>query len=496
MTSTSKTMTKGTQRLIAAADIKHHLFPMSLFLIREELMNSVRYNAKNIWIRMTERADGSVRIQVEDNGTGDASRERLSAPAETNGGGTSRYGAGLWVTRLKRGGDQWSVAWKVAGSDRATGITNADNNAVTSYLLGDRAIHPWLHKEQHGFIHTSTILPAKLEGVKLADVAATLREIMCASMAPNTLKNVMIDITVTNASGSVVSQMNSKADKWVTFEEAVFSRPDTVVWARTVIPFGSMNITATFAEIKLKKKKNLDYIKDFPHYGALSAPHAMLSQEGFTVADMRLHEALNKKPHPSSYNKKYMFVTFDLIDGETDVELLPTPASTKTSFLSDCPRYIECMAAVRANQPTGWAIWKKSEPDASPVSSVASPVTPVPVEPVPAKKRGRPAKPKSPVSVPEVLVPEPVAIGAGAGPPKVKVPLKMRKIKTVIAPAPKPAPVELPPSPLPETPKTIPVEAPPAVVVPTVDLELVWFHESAARLRALFERYPGLKSSL
>lgn len=362
-TSSTTKMTKGTQRLIAKADIKHHLFPMSLFLTREEFMNLVRYGAKNAWVHVIEQADGSLLFRVQCDGTGNASRERLLAPAESNGGGTSRYAAGLPVARLKRGDMDsfWSVAWKTENSDRVNYMSN--DHEVTRYPLNEPDYHPWTTREQHGFVHTTTILPAKLEGVTLDQVAPILREILCASMNPETLENLHIELRVTNKEGATVAALDSKSptDRWMTLEEAVLVHPNTRVWAEETIEHEHVVITAKYVEVsKAALKGKNAFIPNFPHYGTASSPHALLSMEGFVVADPRIHEAMCAKPHPSSQNRKYLFVKFALKPDDTDVDHLPTPASTKTSFLNDCPIYKACMEQVRAKQPAGWLSWKKA----------------------------------------------------------------------------------------------------------------------------------------
>jgi hypothetical protein len=480
MASTLK-MTKGTQRLIASADIKHPIFTLPLFLLREELMNSVRYEAENIWIRITEVPDGTLRFTVEDNGNGKADAARLSSPAEANGGGTSRYGAGLPVTRLKRGNlsDPWSVAWKEEGKEEANCM--GDDTQVRTLPIPFPKYHPWSKPTDHGFIHTSIIQPAKLGSVSLPEIAQTLREITCGSMLPATLDGVEIDITVTDKEGKVVSHANSKADKWVSFEEAVLKAPDTKLWLEKVIVRGKVRITVKYVEVKLKRNT---CIKDFPHYGAVNSPYAMLAQEGFVVADMPLHEALAREKHGASMYRKYMFVEFSLV-GSTDVADLPTPASTKTSYLSDCQTYRDCMKDVRDNTPSGWAKWNKSTPEVSPATSGASSpdATPAPAPaPAPAKKKpGRPSKVK-PVAEP-VLEPKPEPVPEptqeAAVPKKAKIIIRKRGVSPPSAPAPPPL-----------------SDPTPEVVVPLVDPDVEWFHTVAARMRVVLERYPELRTGL
>ena len=466
-------MTLGTQRLIANADIKHHYFPLSLFLFREELMNSVRYNAKRIWILATELPDGSVQFRVQDDGTGDASRDRLSGPAASNGGGTARYGAGLPITRLKRGneGDAWSVAWKKAGTDRVEIMTN--DLEVSRLRLSDPD-QPWTAPEDHGFVHTTVIRPAKLEGVTLATLAPTLREITCVSTQKATLQGLEISIEVKDKTGATVAKVNSKdaADPWITFKEAVEQRTNTKVWATTTITRGSVRITVSYVEVKGLKKG--EFIHGFPHYGAVGAPHAMLAMEGFVVADMPLHQALDRKEHGSSQNKKYLFATFDLVEGETDVERLPRPASTKTSFVPDCPIYQDCMEQIRNARPPKWADWKKDAPESPPSSDGGSEPT------APPKKRGRPAKVAAPAPAP---APEPAP-----APKPAPAKLKIRKAKVAAA---------LPAEPVVMVPE--PAVAPEVAVpepAPVVDADVEWFRTVQERLRGLFERHPELRTEV
>jgi hypothetical protein len=476
-------MNKGTQRLIASADIKHHIFPLSLFLTREELMNSVRYGAKNIWIRITELDNGTLRFAIEDNGSGKADPVRLSSPAEANGGGTARYGAGLHIARLKRGnlGDSWSAAWKEAGTDEASCMR--DDTQVRTLPIPFEKYHPWSKATDHGFIHTSIIQPTKLGSVALSEIAQNLREIVCGSMFPATLASVEIDITVTDKAGKVVSQANSKAEKWVSFEEAVLSAPGTQVWDKKTMMRGNVRTTVTYAEVKLKGRNGC--IKDFPNYGAVNAPHAMIGQEGFFVADMPLHEALERPKHGSAMYRKYMFVEFDLV-GSTDVTALPTPASTKTSYLSECQTYRDCMKDVRGAQPSKWASWNKTTPEASPAISDASSPDVAPA-PAPAKKKpGRPPKAK-PAPAPEPA-PAPAPAPDAPAPKKTRIVIRKKGASPAPAQAPVPEPEPAPePAPAPEVDEA---------VVPVVDPDVEWFHTVVARMRGVLERYPDLRTGL
>lgn len=403
----SRAMTKGTQRTISKADIKHHIFPVALFLTREELMNSVRYNAKNMWIEILELANGNFTMRVMDDGTGDADELRLAGPAESNGGGTARYGAGLLITRLKRAneGDFWSVAWKKEGGKYAKHM-NGESNTTTCPLTGMSEFHPWTKESDHGFVHTTALLREKLQGVEAKDLIPMLREIVCTSMTPETLARLNVTIQVKTKDG-IVSEENSVKDKWRTLEQALRDSHGVRIWAEKTIHVGEVVMRVAYLEMAQKTK-----LVDFPHYGQTGTPHAMLAMEEFTIADMPLHVALKRKAHGSSFNRRYLLVAFSLREGVNDVELLPTPASTKTGFLPECRIYAACMDAVKAHQPEGWAKWEKAAA-ASPTSDGS----------VPAPEPAAPKKKRSPVAAlpPAALPPGPerlrVAAGGGPAPP-------------------------------------------------------------------------------
>jgi hypothetical protein len=476
----SRAMTKGTQRTLAHADIKHHIFPVALFLTREELMNSVRYNAKNLWIEILELADGNFTMRVMDDGTGDADKNRLTGPAESNGEGTARYAAGLPITRLKRAnpGDVWSAAWKKAGEKHATCM---DNNFEISKcpLAGMGEFHPWTKESDHGFVHTTPLRREKLNGVEPKDLVATLREILCASMTPAVLARLSVTVQVKTKDG-VVSEENSVKDKWRTLEQALRASQGMRIWEEKTIHVGDVVMRVVYLEMAQKTK-----LIDFPHYGQAGTPHAMLVMDEFTIADMPLHVALKRKAHGSSFNRRYLLVTFSLREGVDNVELLPTPASTKTSFLPDCAIYAACMKAVTAGQPKGWAKWEAA-PDSPPSDGPAP--APAPEPPAPKKKRGRPAATPPPAAA---LPPGPERLQAAAGggtPPPPEAPKKTRIVIRKKAASPPAAPAPEPePAPAPEV-----AEA----VVPVVDPDVEWFHTVVARMRGVLERYPDLRTGL
>jgi hypothetical protein len=442
---THSKMNKGTERMIANADIKHHIFPIPLFLSREEFMNSYRHGAKNIHIHLREQTDGTIRMSVRDDGKGDADVGRLKSPAESNGGGTSRYAAGLPITQLKRGNpeDIWSAAWKKPGEEEAMFMTN--DRVETKVPIPFAKYHPWTNVKDHGFIHTTTLRQEKLQGVLLSDLLPILREIICASMRPETLKSLCIHILVEDKSGKVVASSKSTdtRDPWATLEDVLTGPQNKVV--TKVLRCGDVVMTAKFViankqlyreTIKKATKggQNRDtiIIPNFPNYGAVASPHAFLSQEGFVVADIPLDLALALTTHSSNY--RYMFVDFSLDSSSNgpltkeDVEKLPTPASTKTGYLQSCPIYVACMAHLRGNKPPGkdWLEWKAT-----------------------AAVHNGGAPPPNPKPVP---------------PPKIE-----KTTHTAVAVSRLPA---LPPSPPPQV-----------VVVPTVDLDIQWARDNQARIR-------------
>lgn len=431
---TQSKMNKGTERLIANADIKHHLFPIPLFLIREELMNSHRYGAKNVWIRLQERPDGTILMSVRDNGSGQADVERLKSPAESNGGGTSRYAAGLPIAQLKRGNqdDPWSVAWKKAGDEEAKYMTN--DRVETKAPVPFARYHPWTNSSEHGFVHTTTLRPEKLQGLTLAQLLPTLREIICGSLCPDTLKSMCIDIKVEDKAGTLVATSNStdKSDPWRTFEEVVTGSQSKVI--TKVSRSGNVKITAKFViagkglfthSVKKitkggKQMRNTSIIPHFPNYGAISSPHGFFLQEGFIIADLPLDDALDLISHSLNYH--YLFAEFSLLDRPAsgpltreEVEKLPTPASTKTGYLKTCPIYTACMDVLKANKPPNaeWLAWeattqvnggeKAASPPTVPAAKVQKTV-PAPLPPPPPPAVLPPPPPAVPPPPPLVVV--------------------------------------------------------------------------------------------
>lgn len=375
-------MNKGTERLIACADIKHRIFPSPLFLSREELMNSARHGATYIRFQFKELADGRVQLTAEDDGRGDANVARLQSPSEVNGGGTSRYAAGLSIARLKRGGPDavWSAAWKQMGEDEARYMTN--DRVETKTAIPFAKYHPWIEKRQHGFIHMSTIRSDNLEGLELENLIPTMREILCTSMRPETLKALRVEVVVEDKTGKLIgsSMSTDERDPWKTFEEVVtgpaskvmtkqFRCGDMLVTVKYVIAGKSLYSSTVKKADKGGRKRTIEFIPHFPNYGVVSSSTAFISQEGFVVEDSPLAEALEQISH--SLNYRYMFVDFSLAERTTagpltseEVEQLPTPASTKTGYLKSCPIYQAAMLKARTEKPptAEWLSWDATAP--------------------------------------------------------------------------------------------------------------------------------------
>lgn len=369
--STSTRITPGTERLISCADIKPQAYPLSLELSKEEFMNSKRHGASKVDVTFRENEKTSYyEIEYRCNSTGDANRERLLSPSALNGGGTSRYAAGLPVARLKRGnpGDAFQVLWKKTGEPWYYEINNTEDGTVPKRL--DMAGSPWSSDTEHGFVHRCVLRKETLEkfgdaaGVKIDGIVPAIREICCVGMMPETLESLDITVTVFKQDGSMVDTSNSKKQKWMPFETALMQVNDRVKINQTVSHPATLQLTAKTRYLRVVVPRNTS-LPGFPRYGVTKTSWAFIGADGFYTA-IPTKDALDRSLHGASLNGRLMFTVLTSTGG---VESYPTPASTKNGFLGTCPIYRKVLKAINDGKPTGYGVYTPTdtEPAVSPV---------------------------------------------------------------------------------------------------------------------------------
>jgi len=424
-----KSLSKGTERAFEHMDVQHPVFPVPVYLMREALMNSVRHNASEFSVTYTEQENGDFSVVIFDNGDGIASFERIVTPAEENGEGTSRYGNGMRMLRLRNDGPdgEWSAAWKKEGDMFYHSLEfNPKTREHILKAINIGGTHRWQSPDDQGFILQMTLRKDKLEDFDAKDIAPMIHELCCVSMTPATLAGIHVRIDVLDVKGiplmeklpqyklkkdgterkckhkrepRVFGVADSEMENWrsiltVLREDAHEHFPS---WSHT-LSSGAIAKGEYFRIKPADKKKPLD--PGMPNYTAANSQAALIVQDGF-ITDVPLYEALDRAQHGASMNGRFMVLDADravdtiILENEDRMdkeeaakkkerirqESIPLLAASKVTFLGEM--YYELLGLARANKPKLPFQWDKhvkeaveeavSSDDSASISSAAAP---------------------------------------------------------------------------------------------------------------------------
>lgn len=369
------------ERTISCADIKPQVYPLSLELLGEEFMNSSRYGATKLNITFRQMASGDYGMEVRCNSTGNVDRARLLSPSAVNGGGTSRYAAGLPVARLKRGnpGDAYEVLWKKADESWYHAVTNTEDGTSPKRL--NTPASPWTSAAEHGFIHRCLLRKETLEkfgeakGVTIDGIPTAVQEICCVKMMPDTLESLDITVTVFNEAGAMVGTSNSREHRWMPFETALTQVSDRVKTDYRVSQpvTEKLNTDTRYLHVSIPKGTP---VPGFPRYGVTNLSWTFIGADGFYTA-VPTKDTLDRASHASSLSGRVIFAKLSIEEG-ADVDSYPTPASTKNSFLGTCPVYRRLLACLNAAKPAGYAVFAKKSATPAPARTTPPAPTKVP----------------------------------------------------------------------------------------------------------------------
>lgn len=379
-----------------------HFFPIPLYLTREVLMDNVRHNARNVKFLYKQLPNDDFKVTITDDGDGQADSSRLVAPSEGNGLGTSRYGHGLRIYRLKSAGrdEPWTASWKAAGDSFYNSL---DQSSVHSKANSLKQGGVWETPESHGFCFETKLRLENLEGRNPSEIAAIIREVCCASMTPETLASIRIRVEVLDKEGNPFCEpppevklkkdgtarkskatsapkclgvVDSQTENWPSILSVLESNHVGEFPSSSSVLSTQASINAGFYIIKAEGTKPVNEF--LPNYTSKKANFALVVQDGF-VTEVPLAVALNRAPHPSSLNGRFLVLRVDrpieTISLPDEEKLTPEeamrrkeairqdsilePASSKMTFRGKV--YTEALEYIRKEKPSAWVVYRKKD---------------------------------------------------------------------------------------------------------------------------------------
>ena len=345
-----------------SAAVSHPFYPLALFLLKESITNSIRFGASIFNISFTwNEAFQAWKVETQDDGSGDADFDRMNGPAEENGETTSRYGFGDWARQVfgdasnelpasriaKKAGDEYALSI-------ITGPIPNKWDPRDLYYMDPKC--PFESVESHGFYNMNHIHMDAIPGIGADDLLAVFREIVTVGFDQEILDKLNIIVAI---NGETVS--NSHDPKWDSYETALMKKAGI-----TVTNDGVTTKTAGDVKLTVHKLRQIGtgLIPNFPNYGkrSMDTSLAFFFQGGILIEEQPVYQAIGLAQHPTSQNGCKAFVRLELTDPSLPATSLPTPASTKTSYIPTCPVYMACMAELAKVRDTKWITPKPRAP--------------------------------------------------------------------------------------------------------------------------------------
>jgi hypothetical protein len=375
----------------------------------------------------------------------------MTTPAPNNGSTeTSRYAAGKTQTRcyLDNNTFAFTIAYKQAGWDGAAGFTGPYKQfgmEQEDWRSLPAEGTPYRLRDDHGYYEESGVMEERMPQVadlsrkakkvkkgETAEKPTFLDAISCQKWIDHSkeitrvrfpqemLNETTTHFKATDINGNVLEDTLPKATK--TLLSVLRDSPHVTHFPGNKFEFPTFTATVEcfMLDPKGKKIKDKDILQDFPHYA--KGAYALIALRGQVVCDMPIYELFDLAQHPASQNRRVVYVNFEHKDGDTDINLLPTPASVKIKFTGEL--YNLFLKEFRKWRPEGFLKWRKTssesgsthdtrsvavtedydneqEANVPVVDDAADALAPVPAPvpvPVPA-----PAPAPAPVDVPAVL---------------------------------------------------------------------------------------------
>ena len=369
-------------------------FPECLLVLPELIDGGVAQGrAPKILIRITlnNPATGKNTLLVEDAGTGIANEGRVLRWASSkNGEGDAaihhRYGHGskkcltkwcaeydqaVWMLQYRKqdrrgvSGSLHVISGPFRGRDDTTQMED-ENDTTTLMPSGTR----WTMDFDANILGTYQN-PEKLY--------AALKEILRTRYSAEYFQRTEFVVEV-HENGIERHVGNSKSEGWTSFQEVLEEavRAGVAVLRYDVVqPFNTGAMTFRYYQITVDGRQPNPLKDAFPILGQknMRCSRIHIALNGRCIEARHIYKFFNREANHNDYNGLYGVVNF-----EGDLEVLPTPSTTKVSFYDNCPNYIQfaAMMAELLRKPFIAAVV------AAPVAAVAAPVAAVAAAPVAA----------------------------------------------------------------------------------------------------------------
>lgn len=376
--------------------------PNLVLLIMEYVEDSFAHNAKEVVLTLVQQENGDFIATYIDDGNGNADGSRIQNPSSEAGTGTSVYGQGHRMARIRADRDksdfEFVIAYKAVGETYALGFTGpwkAHGIDPTNWGI-NKTECPWNSEGGHGYYEKFRMAAERFpkacaDKAKACDVfRADIKELMCVRFPQRMFDEMSFTIETIDSDRVLMSDRSLPRDKWTTPEDNTWktfvsvleSSPQVNRYDPIETTIGTCVLNLSFYEMCMNNTD--EDLASFTNYGRATKKEAaagiLMMCLGDRVIQIKpLNDVYGAGKH-GGQQRRIVVVEMTPAGGDVktwELTKTPVPTTIKTDFVPS-PLLSSIHDFIKANKPAGFlAGSKKALPPAPP----ALPALPQPIDP-------------------------------------------------------------------------------------------------------------------
>jgi hypothetical protein len=373
--------------------------PNLVLLASEYVEDSWAHGAKSVvWIIYQSDNGTHFIAEYRDDGDGIADPTRIQNPSSDAGIGTSLYGQGHRMARIRADSDKsefpFLIAYKPAGKLSAKGFKGPwKTHGLAPWDCGiNEEECPWDSVDEHGYYEEFRMASDRFpkvcaDPVKACDVLrAHIKEIMCVRFPQRMFDKMSFKIVTVDSAGLVSFDQSTPETPWKTFVSVLESSPRVNRWAPIQKVVDNCQVDLEFYE--MCPNNTDDALASFTNYGRATKKNKasgilMMCLGDRTIKIKLLREVYGAGRHGDQQCRiviARMMPVGGSVEDTWDLTKTPTPTTIKTDFVQN-PLLSSIEELIKTNKPAGFLAGTK--PDLPPAPP-AAPVAPQLIDPTAA----------------------------------------------------------------------------------------------------------------
>jgi len=371
--------------------------PNLVLLMMEYVEDSWAHGAKNVELTLVQSEHGGYfHATYLDDGDGLADGSRIQNPSSEAGTGTSVYGQGHRMARIRadhvRSGFKFLIAFKSSGKLTAKGFKGPwtkDGLAPWDCGINEEEC-PWDNVDDHGYYEefrmaSDSFPKACADPAKACDAfRAHIKEIMCVRFPQRMFDSMSFTVRTWDCTGPMSMQVTKSTPDapWKTLVSVLDTSPQVNRYNAFQYVTGECQLKLTFYE--MCKNNTDEQLALFTNYGRATKMNAsagiLMMCLGDRVIQIKpLSDVYGAGKH-GGHQRRIVVAEMTPVGGSREVWDLtktPVPTTIKTDFVPS-PLLSSIHEFIKINKPAGFlAGTKKVLPPALP----AAPTPPQPIDP-------------------------------------------------------------------------------------------------------------------